>query len=200
MQVELTVNGAAADRRGRAAAAARALPARGVRPAGRQRRLRHHLVRRLHGAARRRVGEVLHGAGRAGRRRSRSPPRRAWPSGGRGDCTRCRPAFRQEHGLQCGFCTPGMVMAAVGLLAREPAPDRGRGPRGAGGQPLPLHRLPQHRPRGAGRRGRQRGGERMIPAPFDYVAAESAEARPGAARPSTATTRSCWPAATRCCR
>ena len=26
-------------------------------------------------------------------------------------------AFRQEHGLQCGFCTPGMVMAAVGLLA-----------------------------------------------------------------------------------
>src|SRR6266704_2388774 len=26
-------------------------------------------------------------------------------------------AFRQEHGLQCGFCTPGMVMATVGLLA-----------------------------------------------------------------------------------
>jgi carbon-monoxide dehydrogenase small subunit len=31
-------------------------------------------------------------------------------------------AFRQEHGLQCGFCTPGMVMAAVGLLADNPAP------------------------------------------------------------------------------
>jgi len=28
-------------------------------------------------------------------------------------------AFRQEHGLQCGFCTPGMVMAAVSLLAEE---------------------------------------------------------------------------------
>jgi carbon-monoxide dehydrogenase small subunit len=31
-------------------------------------------------------------------------------------------AFRAEHGLQCGFCTPGMVMAAVGLLRENPAP------------------------------------------------------------------------------
>ncbi len=31
-------------------------------------------------------------------------------------------AFRQEHGLQCGFCTPGMVMAAAGLLAENPHP------------------------------------------------------------------------------
>jgi carbon-monoxide dehydrogenase small subunit len=31
-------------------------------------------------------------------------------------------AFRQEHGLQCGFCTPGMVMAAVGLLQENPHP------------------------------------------------------------------------------
>ena len=31
-------------------------------------------------------------------------------------------AFRQEHGLQCGFCTPGMVMATVGLLAENPHP------------------------------------------------------------------------------
>jgi carbon-monoxide dehydrogenase small subunit len=31
-------------------------------------------------------------------------------------------AFRQEHGLQCGFCTPGMVMATVGLLAENPQP------------------------------------------------------------------------------
>jgi aerobic carbon-monoxide dehydrogenase small subunit len=32
-------------------------------------------------------------------------------------------AFRQEHGLQCGFCTPGMVMAAVGLLSENPHPS-----------------------------------------------------------------------------
>jgi len=31
-------------------------------------------------------------------------------------------AFRQEHGLQCGFCTPGVVMATVGLLAENPNP------------------------------------------------------------------------------
>ena len=31
-------------------------------------------------------------------------------------------AFRQQHGLQCGFCTPGMVMATVGLLAENPHP------------------------------------------------------------------------------
>ncbi len=32
-------------------------------------------------------------------------------------------AFREEHGLQCGFCTPGMVMAAIGVLADNPYPS-----------------------------------------------------------------------------
>jgi aerobic carbon-monoxide dehydrogenase small subunit len=31
-------------------------------------------------------------------------------------------AFRENHGLQCGFCTPGMVMAATSLLAENPHP------------------------------------------------------------------------------
>ncbi len=31
-------------------------------------------------------------------------------------------AFQQEHGLQCGYCTPGMVLACVSLLAENPSP------------------------------------------------------------------------------
>ncbi|HEX9035504.1 MAG TPA: (2Fe-2S)-binding protein [Ktedonobacterales bacterium] len=31
-------------------------------------------------------------------------------------------AFWEKHGLQCGFCTPGMMMAAVGILKRNPNP------------------------------------------------------------------------------
>jgi carbon-monoxide dehydrogenase small subunit len=31
--------------------------------------------------------------------------------------------FWEEHGLQCGFCTPGMIMAAVGLLKDNPRPS-----------------------------------------------------------------------------
>ncbi|MCW2997257.1 MAG: xanthine dehydrogenase [Solirubrobacterales bacterium] len=32
-------------------------------------------------------------------------------------------AFREKHGLQCGFCTPGMVIATQGLLAENPDPS-----------------------------------------------------------------------------
>jgi carbon-monoxide dehydrogenase small subunit len=32
-------------------------------------------------------------------------------------------AFKEHHGLQCGFCTPGMVMSAVDLVQRNPDPD-----------------------------------------------------------------------------
>ena len=32
-------------------------------------------------------------------------------------------AFVEHHGLQCGFCTPGMILTAADLLAREPDPD-----------------------------------------------------------------------------
>ena len=32
-------------------------------------------------------------------------------------------AFMDKHGLQCGFCTPGMIMAAADLLTRNPNPN-----------------------------------------------------------------------------
>jgi carbon-monoxide dehydrogenase small subunit len=32
-------------------------------------------------------------------------------------------AFRDHHGLQCGFCTPGMIMSAVDLLQHNPSPS-----------------------------------------------------------------------------
>ena len=32
-------------------------------------------------------------------------------------------AFREHHGLQCGFCTPGMIMATLDLLRHNPKPD-----------------------------------------------------------------------------
>jgi carbon-monoxide dehydrogenase small subunit len=31
-------------------------------------------------------------------------------------------AFRRNHGLQCGYCTPGMIMAAASYLKENPAP------------------------------------------------------------------------------
>ena len=32
-------------------------------------------------------------------------------------------AFREHHGLQCGFCTPGMIMSALDLVEQNPDPD-----------------------------------------------------------------------------
>ena len=35
-------------------------------------------------------------------------------------------AFRDHHGLQCGYCTPGMVMSAIDLVKHQPNPDEQR--------------------------------------------------------------------------
>jgi carbon-monoxide dehydrogenase small subunit len=42
-------------------------------------------------------------------------------------------AFGANHGLQCGFCTPGMVLATVSLLAENPRPDEAAVRRGLRG-------------------------------------------------------------------
>ncbi len=39
---------------------------------------------------------------------------------GSGDLHPIQAAFREHHGLQCGFCTPGMIMAAADMIARYP--------------------------------------------------------------------------------
>lgn len=35
-------------------------------------------------------------------------------------------AFHENHGLQCGFCTPGVVISASDLLKKNPSPDEGQ--------------------------------------------------------------------------
>jgi carbon-monoxide dehydrogenase small subunit len=44
---------------------------------------------------------------------------------GLGDLSNLHPVqegFWEKHGLQCGFCTPGVIMTAAGLLAQNPNP------------------------------------------------------------------------------
>jgi aerobic-type carbon monoxide dehydrogenase small subunit (CoxS/CutS family) len=43
---------------------------------------------------------------------------------GDGDLNPLQEAFKECHALQCGFCTPGILMAATDLLARDGTPDR----------------------------------------------------------------------------
>ena len=40
-----------------------------------------------------------------------------------GDLHPLQQAFHEQHGLQCGYCTPGMLMAAASLLAQNPDPS-----------------------------------------------------------------------------
>src|SRR6202012_4893878 len=46
-------------------------------------------------------------------------------------------AFWNDHGLQCGYCTPGMIMAAAGPLAENPDPTEAEGRRGLEGTLCP---------------------------------------------------------------
>ena len=41
---------------------------------------------------------------------------------GNGDLHPMQRAFHENHGLQCGYCTPGMIMTAIKLLEANPAP------------------------------------------------------------------------------
>ena len=64
--------------------------------------------------------------------------------------------FHEEHGLQCGFCTPGMIMTARALLDANPDPTEEEIRDGDLGRDLPLHRVLEHR-QGSPLGGRARG-------------------------------------------
>ena len=64
------------------------------------------------------------------------------------------------HSFQCGFCTPGRADDRGRAARRGARPRRGHDPRGAVGQPVPLHRLREHRRgRAAGRRAAEGGAD-----------------------------------------
>ena len=50
-------------------------------------------------------------------------------AGAEGELSPVQQAFRECHGLRCGFCTPGFLLLATELLARSPAPATTRSPR-----------------------------------------------------------------------
>ena len=58
-----------------------------------------------------------------------------------GELNALQQAFADAHGLQCGYCTPGFLMLATALAARQSPSDRRRDPRRDVRQPVPLHRL-----------------------------------------------------------
>ena len=76
-----------------------------------------------------------------------------------GEIADLQTAFEQRNALQCGFCTPGMLLTAQELLAQRRRAEPRENPRADFRQLLPLHRLSRHRrcdrSGGAGARGRQ---------------------------------------------
>ena len=56
-------------------------------------------------------------------------------------------AFREAHGLQCGFCTAGILMTLIPFLEENPDPSEPEIRQALSGNPVPLHRLPTHRRR-----------------------------------------------------
>ena len=68
-----------------------------------------------------------------------------------GELSVMQDAFCETHGLQCGYCTPGMILTAHALLQRTPTPTARTSSRRSPAN-LPLHRLRPDRRGGAIRR------------------------------------------------
>ena len=59
-------------------------------------------------------------------------------------------AFSEYHGLQCGFCTPGMILAGIDVLSRNPDPSPQEIREEMGGNICRCNRLPEDRRIGPG--------------------------------------------------
>ena len=72
-------------------------------------------------------------------------------------------AFWDHHGLQCGYCTPGMMMTTYVMLKHNPNPSEAEIRAVLFRQSVPLHRLSEHR-RGGAASGRGDGRAGRSPA------------------------------------
>ena len=98
------------------------------------------------------AGLRLPGRRRAGRGPRRASPSRGWPTA-RASCTRSSRRSSRPAPSSAASARRACSSQTHDLLARDPDPDRRRDPRGAGRQPVPLHRLREDpRRRAAGRR------------------------------------------------
>ena len=111
---------------------------------------------------------------------------------GDGELHPLQAAFIERDAFQCGYCTPGQLCSAVGMLAEAEAEGararRARDPRAHERQPLPLRRLPEHRRRDRGHRpvktfAYERAGDAAA-----AVEAAAATARPTSAAAPTSST------------
>ena len=75
----------------------------------------------MHRSRQRRISEVLHDARCASRRAGSDNIEGLAPSAD--ELHPMQQSFQDNHGLQCGYCTPGMVMAACSLLDENPSPS-----------------------------------------------------------------------------
>ena len=83
--------------------------------------MRHEPVRRVHGPRRRQGRQVLHDA--RGQADGSSVTTIEGMAAGDGALHPLQNAFWEKHGLQCGFCTPGMIMVAADLLKQNHDPS-----------------------------------------------------------------------------